>query len=66
MQTEITAVHPVLMAHDVTASIAFYVRLGFAAAFQDNPAAPRYAVIRRGPVELHLQWADPGQWAQRR
>jgi len=63
MPGEITAVHPVLMARDVTASTAFYERLGFAPVFQDNPITPRYAVVRRGTVELHLQWADPGQWA---
>jgi catechol 2,3-dioxygenase-like lactoylglutathione lyase family enzyme len=51
------------MARDVAAAIDFYVRFGFAPAFRDDPAAPRYAVIRRGRVELHLQWADPGQWA---
>ena len=63
MPAEITAVHPVLMARDVTVSLAFYARLGFGAVFLDDPAAPRYAVVRRGPVELHLQWADPSQWA---
>lgn len=63
MPAEIIAVHPVLMARDVAASIGYYARLGFALAFQDDPAAPRYAVIRRGPAVLHLQWADSGQWA---
>ncbi len=63
MPTEITAVHPVLMARDVVASLQFYDRLGFVTAFRDQPDAPRYAVIRRGLVELHLQWADPSQWA---
>jgi catechol 2,3-dioxygenase-like lactoylglutathione lyase family enzyme len=63
MPTEITAVHPVLMARDVTDAVAFYTRLGFAEVFRDTPDAPRYAGVRRGPVELHLQWADPGQWA---
>jgi catechol 2,3-dioxygenase-like lactoylglutathione lyase family enzyme len=63
MSTEITAVHPVLMARDVTVSLAFYAQLGFAVAFQDDAEAPRYAATRRGPVELHLQWADPSQWA---
>lgn len=63
MPTEILAVNPVLMARDVSASVGFYARLGFEAVTQDDPAAPRYAVVRRGPVELHLQWADPGQWA---
>ena len=62
MNAEITAVHPVLMARDVTASIAFYARLGFVPTFRDDPVAPRYAVIRRGLVVLHLQWADAGQW----
>jgi len=63
MPAQITAVHPVLMARDVATSLAFYARFGFAVSFQDDPAAPRYAVTRRGPVELHLQWADPSQWA---
>jgi catechol 2,3-dioxygenase-like lactoylglutathione lyase family enzyme len=62
MAAEITAVQPVLMARDVGVSAAFYGRLGFAVVFQDHPTAPRYAVVRRGPVELHLQWADGGQW----
>ncbi|GJG87311.1 hypothetical protein tb265_24920 [Gemmatimonadetes bacterium T265] len=57
------AVHPVLMARDVAASVAFYARLGFAAVFVDDPAAPRYAGVRRDAIELHVQWADPGQWA---
>lgn len=63
MPADITAVHPVLMARDVIESSAFYTLLGFAEVFRDALAAPRYAVVRRGPVELHLQWADPGQWA---
>lgn len=63
MAVPITAVHPVLMAREVADSLAFYARLGFEPDFADDPVAPRYAGIRRGPVELHLQWADPGQWA---
>ena len=63
MPAEITALHPVLMARDVAASLQFYGRLGFETAFLDDPAAPRYAAIRRGSVELHLQRADPSQWA---
>jgi catechol 2,3-dioxygenase-like lactoylglutathione lyase family enzyme len=51
------------MARDVAESLRVYARLGFAEASRDDPAAPRYAAVRRGPVELHLQWADPGQWA---
>lgn len=63
MLAEITAVHPVLLAHDVAESLAFYARFGFTEAFRDAPPVPRYAGVRRGAVELHVQWADPGQWA---
>ncbi|MBY0395832.1 MAG: VOC family protein [Thermoleophilia bacterium] len=63
MPAEIQAVHPVLMARDVADSLRFYARLGFGEVFRDAPAAPRYAAIRRGPVVLHLQWGDAGQWA---
>ncbi len=63
MSATLSAVYPVLMARDVEHSIAFYVRLGFVEAFRDDAGAPRYAVVRRGPAELHLQWADPSQWA---
>ena len=63
MPGEITAVHPVLMARDVTASMAFYERLGFAPVFQDNPITPRYAVVRRGTVELHLRKDQPHNYA---
>lgn len=63
MPAHITAVHPVLMARDVSDSLLFYARLGFAETFRDDPTSPRYAVVRRGPVELHLQWADADQWA---
>jgi hypothetical protein len=47
----------------VAASLRFYHLLGFETAFLDDPDAPRYAAIRRGSVELHLQWADPSQWS---
>lgn len=63
MSLTIDAVHPVLMARDVAASVRFYAALGFRVAFQDDPANPKYAGVRRDGVELHLQWADPGQWA---
>lgn len=63
MTAEISAVHPVLAARDVNASLAFYSLLGFTATFIDDPARPRYAAVQRGTVELHLQWADAGQWA---
>lgn len=59
---ELRAVHPVLAARDVEESIAFFHRLGFVAIFRDSIAGPRYAAVARDGVELHLQWADPGQW----
>ncbi len=58
----ILAVHPVLMARDVLASVAFFRRLGFSLAFSDSPASPRYAVVTRDACELHLQWQDARQW----
>jgi catechol 2,3-dioxygenase-like lactoylglutathione lyase family enzyme len=63
MPAEITNVHPVLIARDVLASLEFYARLGFAEVFRDDAESPRYAAVRRGGVELHLQWGDAGQWA---
>lgn len=63
MPAVILAVHPVLMARDVFASIGFYTRIGFNLVFRDDPTSPRYAAVRRGQVELHLQWADAGQWS---
>lgn len=59
----IEPVHPVLMARDVATSARFFATLGFDAVFQDDAANPQYAAVRRDGVELHLQWADPGQWA---
>jgi catechol 2,3-dioxygenase-like lactoylglutathione lyase family enzyme len=60
----IHAIHPVLAARDVAASIRFYRLLGFELAFQDDEREPRYAAVQRDGVELHLQWADPGQWVE--
>lgn len=57
-------VQPVLPSQDVAAAIAFYVeRLGFRLLFQDAANVPRYAVLRRDAVEVHLQWHDPAEWA---
>lgn len=56
------AVHPVLMVHDVRASLSFFVRLGFSLAFGASKENPHYAGIRRDSVELHLQWHDEEQW----
>lgn len=61
MHAEIEAIHPVLMSGDVVATIQFFAGLGFTLSFQDDPAEPRYAAVRRGSVELHLQWADEEQ-----
>jgi catechol 2,3-dioxygenase-like lactoylglutathione lyase family enzyme len=56
-------VNPVLPARDVSAAIEFYVgRLGFSLLGQDAPSDPRYAVIRRDRVVLHIQWQDPKEW----
>ncbi|MBV8500219.1 MAG: VOC family protein [Paucibacter sp.] len=56
------AVHPVLAARDVMESVRFFEQLGFALAFIDDAGSPRYAALRRDGAELHLQWADAGQW----
>jgi uncharacterized glyoxalase superfamily protein PhnB len=59
------AVIPVLPSQDVTASINFYVnRLGFTLRYQDAPDMPRYAVLRRDAVVLHVQWHDAGDWGE--
>lgn len=63
MKAILEGVHPVLASTDVTVSVNFYVRLGFFVAFQDQAHEPRYAVVRRDLVELHLQWAGLDQWA---
>jgi catechol 2,3-dioxygenase-like lactoylglutathione lyase family enzyme len=57
------AVNPVLPVQDVQASIEFYVRrLGFSLLGQDSASNPRYAVVRRDNVVLHVQWHDPAEW----
>ena len=48
---------PVLPARDVSEAVRFYVeRLGFELVFQDAQDRPQYAGVRRGAVELHLQF----------
>jgi catechol 2,3-dioxygenase-like lactoylglutathione lyase family enzyme len=61
VRASIKAIHPVLAARDVATSIRFYTLLGFALSFQDVDE-PRYAALHRDGIELHLQWADAGQW----
>jgi catechol 2,3-dioxygenase-like lactoylglutathione lyase family enzyme len=63
MVSRLEEVHPVLMASDVAASVAFYRALGFALSFQDHPDQPKYAGVTRDGVQIHLQWADAEQWA---
>jgi catechol 2,3-dioxygenase-like lactoylglutathione lyase family enzyme len=63
MGSQLQGVHPVLSASDVTASVQFYCNLGFMLLFQDTPVGPKYAGVARDSVELHIQWADPQQWA---
>lgn len=58
----IKAIHPVLMARDVSVSVAYFNRLGFSLLFADAQEAPRYAVVARDGCELHLQWQDATQW----
>jgi catechol 2,3-dioxygenase-like lactoylglutathione lyase family enzyme len=50
---------PVLAVRNVDAAVRYYTeKLGFRLIFQDAPADPKYAVIRRDTVGLHLQWHD--------
>jgi len=63
MNAHLQAVHPVLAARDVGEVLRFYDTLGFAPVFQDDRSHPKYAVIVRDGVELHVQWADEKQWA---
>lgn len=60
----IQAIHPVLAARDVAASIRFYRLLGFVLSFKDDENVPRYAALHRDGLELHVQWADAGQWVE--
>ena len=56
MAARLEAVHPVLMTLDVPGAVAFYKKIGFALAFQDNADDPRYVVVKRDTVVMHLQW----------
>ncbi len=63
-RAKLEAVNPVLPSRDVRAAIEFYVtRLGFTLLGQDRPTDPRYAVLGRDGVEVHIQWHDPAEWA---
>lgn len=59
MSATFHALHPVLQAYDVEASISYYVdRLGFQLTFRDEGPPARYAGVMRDGVTLHLQWHD--------
>jgi catechol 2,3-dioxygenase-like lactoylglutathione lyase family enzyme len=63
MTITLRAIHPVLVAKDVAASIRFFRDLGFTLIFQDTTDGPGYAALMRDNVEVHIQWADPEQWS---
>jgi len=63
MRATLQAVHPVLGAIDVAELVQFYECLGFVVVFQDAPTDPKYVAVKRDGVELHIQWADKGQWS---
>jgi hypothetical protein len=63
MQAILHSVHPVLASNNVAMSVEFYRRLEFAVLRLDEPIEPKYAVIQRDSVQLHIQWADSNQWA---
>lgn len=57
------SVHPVLAVKDVLKALDFYVnKLGFTAVFADHRTDPKYVGIKRGNVEIHLQWHDASEW----
>jgi len=57
------SVHPVLAVKDVLKALGFYVnKLGFEVTFADHRTAPKYVGIKRGNVEIHLQWHHASEW----
>lgn len=57
MGANFVVVHPVLGAHDVPATVAWYVdKLGFSRLFDDGGTPVRYAGVQRDGVEIHIQW----------
>ena len=61
MQTAMfTQVQPILGTRDIEKAISFYVeRLGFILAFRDGSNPTNYVGLRRGGVELHMQFQYP-------
>lgn len=62
MQPTLRTVQPVLMVREMPRAVRFYESIGFTLRGQDDPKNPRYAVIARDGVELHLQWHDAKEW----
>ncbi len=56
--SQLLAVHPVLMASDVRRSISFFEDLGFTTSFFDDQDNPRYVGLTRNNVEIHVQWNE--------
>ncbi len=57
------AVHPVIDVRDVLASVEWYgANLGFEPLFINDDQNPNYAGLRRGAVELHMQWHSAQEW----
>jgi hypothetical protein len=64
-RAQFQAVRPVLPSRNVPTLIEYYAtRLGFTLNYQDHDTEPRYAVLQRDDVILHLQWHDPAEWQQ--
>jgi catechol 2,3-dioxygenase-like lactoylglutathione lyase family enzyme len=54
------ALHPIIGTRDIEEAIEFYTtRLGFELTFRDGSTPTNYAGLRRGPVELHMQFQYP-------
>src|SRR5690606_5237087 len=64
---EFRSMHPILGTRDIERALEFYVtRLGFSLAFRDGSTPTNYAGIRRGAVEVHLQWQGPEEMQRTR
>lgn len=54
-----------LPVQDVAKALEFYTgELGFTLLFSDAATSPTYAGVKRGGVEIHLQWHDPIEWIE--
>ena len=64
MTAKLASMQPVLMCSDMALPIGFYGKLGFAVRSQDNPQDPKYVVLQRDGIELHLQWHAKQDFAE--